>query len=116
MDILGHEFKDQARPWTNCRYWQGTACDYGSEGWEFNSRRALPILNAIVSRPPPPVWMNLPLRCDVYRIVSRKLENLLPCNNPIEREIRFKCASAVLGIAFHTPLHASWIPRGLFTR
>lgn len=33
MDILGHESKDQARPWTNCRPWRSTASDYGSEGF-----------------------------------------------------------------------------------
>jgi hypothetical protein len=40
MDILGPEPEDEARPWTNCRYWRGAACDYGSEGWEFESLRA----------------------------------------------------------------------------
>jgi hypothetical protein len=33
MDALGREPKDQVRPRTNCRYWRGAACDYGSEGF-----------------------------------------------------------------------------------
>lgn len=54
--------------------------------------------------------MNLPLRCDVYRVVGRKLEDLLPCDNPVEREIRFNFASSVRGVAFHTLLHPSRVP------
>jgi hypothetical protein len=26
MDIIGREHEDQARPWTNCRYWGGDSC------------------------------------------------------------------------------------------
>jgi hypothetical protein len=40
MDILGREPKDKAQPWTNFQALVGAACDYGSEGWEFESLRA----------------------------------------------------------------------------
>jgi hypothetical protein len=32
MDILGREPKDQARPWTDCSWRRGVACDYETEG------------------------------------------------------------------------------------
>jgi hypothetical protein len=32
MDILGPEPGDEVRSWTNCRWWRGAACDYGSHG------------------------------------------------------------------------------------
>jgi hypothetical protein len=41
MNVLGPGPKDKARPWTNYRYSRGAAGDYGSEGWEFESLRAL---------------------------------------------------------------------------
>ncbi|MGH3963633.1 MAG: hypothetical protein ACRDRY_10320 [Pseudonocardiaceae bacterium] len=42
---------------------------------------------AIIPRWPLPVRMNLPLSCNFYRLVTNKLKDLLPRDNPIEREM-----------------------------